>query len=273
MILVIFGFFLVYNFLFAQDIYYHQSFTIASHNSYEIKYANHLEEVLNYVHTIEIDIWDTYSLWRKKKLHEDWYVRHSPFKKGNFNNMNGGFKDYLIFLKNWSQNYPNHPVITVFVDKKQNWKNSNTPNDFDKLLESIFCKNQLFTPNKLLKEFPNLENLRGKFIFVITDATLWNSRSPLNEYLEQRKDSAVAFVAPSIKKEADMFNPPKISNENISKIKFYNMHFKHHELVLKVHEYQKISRVYHCPENQEIIKKLIQLKANFIAINNFRIKI
>ncbi len=273
MIFILLYFFGGFNSLFSQEVGYHQSFAIASHNSYEKKYAKHLEEVLNYVQTIEIDIWDSYSFMRKKNLHGDWYVRHGPFRKGNYNNMAGSFKDYLFFLKDWSQNHPNHSVITVFIDKKQNWKKSKNPEDFDRLLESIFNKNQLFTPNELSKEFPNLQNLKGKFIFVITDATFFNKRSPLNEYLEQRQDSAVAFVAPSIKKEKDLINPPKISNVNISKIKFYNLHFKYHELAFKVHENNGLSRVYHCPDNQEIIKKLIQQKVNFVAVNNFRIKI
>lgn len=266
--------FLGINFLFSQEVNYQQHFTIASHNSYEKKYASNFEEVLNYVQAIEIDIWDSYSLLRKKYLHENWYVRHSPFRKGNFNNLNGSFKDYLVFLKSWSDQNPNHSVITIFIDKKQNWKEANNPEEFDKLIESIFSKNRLYTPKNLVEnEFHSLENLKRKFIFVITDATLFNKEGPLNEYLKQRKDSAIAFVAPSIKKEVDIINPPKISNTYISKIKFYNMHYKYSKLVSKVREYKVLSRVYHCPENYKIIKGLIEKKVNFIAVNNFKIKI
>lgn len=260
--------------LYAQNLSYIHQYTLASHNSYEKKYAQNFEEVLENVQAIEIDIWDSKSLLHTKGLIRDWYVRHSPFKKGNVNNLNGTFKDYLMFLREWSEQNPHHPVITVFVDKKQNWKKFRTPRDFDSLIVSIFSEKQLFTPKHLINtQFPNIDSLKGKFIFVITDATLFNPKKPLNEYLEKQNSHAIAFVAPAIKKESDVLNPPKISKENNIHIKFFNLHYKHHKILSKIKTINGISRVYKCPENQDIIEILIQSKTNFIAVNNFRLEI
>lgn len=260
--------------LYAQNLSYIHQYSLASHNSYEKKYAQNFEEVLENVQAIEIDIWDSKSLFHPKGLKRDWYVRHSPFKKGNVNNLNGSFKDFLVFLKEWSEKKPYHPVITVFVDKKQNWKKSRTPADFDSLIVSIFSEKQLFTPKYTINtQFPSIDSLNGKFIFVITDATFFNPKKPLNEYINQQSFQAIAFVAPAIKKESDILNPPKISKENKIYIQFFNLNYKYHKLLLKIKAINGISRVYRCPENQDIIESLIQNKTNFIAVNHFKLKI
>ena len=56
----------------------------------------------------------------KKRMQQDWFVKHAPDKRGNINCCGGTFQNCLNRIKDWSENNPNHDVITLFIDKKEN---------------------------------------------------------------------------------------------------------------------------------------------------------
>jgi hypothetical protein len=270
-------------------------FSIACHNCYDPQFAINIEDVLPFTTSIEVDIWDSdiYSgaittLFGGKRMDRDWYVKHTAFQEGNRNCCGGTFKDCLTRINNWSIQNPNHDLITIFIDKKENWSNSNEtrkPSDLDQLLLSIFSQDRVFTPSNLLKKnaslkeaalngnWPSLYELKGKVIFVITDATMLLSRNPLEEYLNLRNESAVCFVAPEISTASQITQPLGLSNENSKNVVFYNLKYPNKSLANNIHHFKCLSRVYGAPEpeTKEAFQDMRNNKVNYIALFNFRL--
>lgn len=275
--------------LYSQDSLYNVAYSIACHNCYDPRYAKNIEDVFLYTKTIEIDIWDSYWLsggW--KAMNNNWYVKHDPRDKGNINCCGGTFRDCLERIKAWSDQNANHNVITVFIDKKENWSEPNEtrkPNDLDNLLISIFTKEKIFTPALLLKDkghlkealanynWPAFDSLKGKFIFVITNGTLITSRNPLNEYLTLQKNNSVCFVAPEITNENQIIQPEKFSQENALNVVFYNLQYQNKSLGEKINSLKYISRLYGSPETIESYTDLVKSKINFVALFNYKLLI
>lgn len=276
----------------AQELKYSENYSIACHNCYEPQYASTIEDALSYTNTIEIDIWDSEmffgiaaDIFGAERMEKDWYVRHEVKQRGNFNNCGGTFKKYLEKINKWSNENPGHEVVTVFIDKKENWSGadeSRKPADLDELILSVFDKEKVFTPSALLKgkmnlreaarnNWVSLDSLKGKFVFVITDATFFTSRSPLNEYLDARKNDAVCFAAPEITGVKDIPEPQDISTENADNIIIYNLHYSERKLAEAIHSLSFISRVYGAPETEEAYNELRNLRVNFIAMYNYKL--
>lgn len=79
-----------------------------------------------------------------------WYVRHHPCGE-NYNccTANGGLANCLADVKTWSDKNKYHPVITVFLVKKQAWGNEGeqrSPKDLDELIKSCITEEKLFRP-------------------------------------------------------------------------------------------------------------------------------
>jgi hypothetical protein len=250
-----------------------------------------MEEILNNTTTIEIDIWDNEVASGAlgdvfgNKMDGDWYVKHDALHKGNLSCCGGSLRACLEQLKRWTDKKPTHEVITVFIDKKENWSESGEkrrPADLDDLLLSMFGREDLFIPADLIFNpkgtdrrsrisWPGVEALKGKLIFVITDATSLNARIPLKEYLDTRGPDAVCFVAPRIKAADEILHIPKFSVSNCTDTFFFNLKYDDRAIGPEIHSSYGVSRVYGSPEDRDTIKQLQALKINFIALYNFRL--
>lgn len=273
---------------FPQQVNYNKNYQIACHNCYDPKYEN-ITDVFTSSKAIEIDIWDNFQgsgfFHTGNKMNQDWYVKHTITDKGNVNCCGGSFRDCLTRIKKWSDLNANQDIITVFIDKKENWSDSDEtrkPNDLDFLLLSIFGIEKLFTPSMLLNgqsnlkeatisNWQNLDSLKGKFIFIITNATEITPRNPLNEYLTSQKNNAICFVAPEIKNENEIQNPINFLPENLSNIIFYNIDYTNRNLALKINELNCLSRVFNSPESISTYNELVNDKVNFIVFDNLQI--
>ena len=272
----------------AQEILYNNSYSIACHNCYEKKYSQSLSDALSYTSTLEIDIWDMPLLLNKLgSMDNDWFVKHTYFQKGNNNCFGGSLANCLTEIANWSASNPDHDVITVFLDKKQGWSNrsgTRKPADLDKLITSIFDKEKIFTPANLTRNDANLRtavknhnwiplnDLKGKVVFIITDATLFRPRNAiLNKYLNKRKSAATCFVAPTIKKELEIAKPKGISKSNMTDIIIYNLNFKHIALSETISANNYVNRVFRSPENPNKLHNLPYKKVNFVALYNYKL--
>jgi len=277
-----------------EELKYNENYSLACHNCYETKYTSEIEEVFSYTNTIELDIWDSeifYGFFNDwcggKRMEKDWYIKHTPYENGNANCFKGSFRKSLKRLLRWSNENPGHDVVTVFIDKKENWSNddeSRKPGDLDELILSIFGKEKIYSPAGLLQNknylkkavptnWPSLSALKDKFIFVITDAGFNNNgRNILDEYLDERRNDAVCFVAPRVSGDDEIFDPEGISPRNAKNIVFYNMHYKNRELSRKINSLGFISRVYGSPEDIDAFSELIKRKVNFVAMYNYKLK-
>jgi hypothetical protein len=273
---------------FSQQTLYNNSYSIACHNCYEKKYSKSINEVLSYTSTIELDLWDMPLLFNKSgEMENDWYVKHTLFEKGNENSFGGSLANCLSKIADWSSNNPNHSVLTIFLDKKQAWsgkKGSRKPQDLDKLILSIFGKEKVYTPTDFVGassdlrsavkkyHWVSLNSLKGKIVFIITDATFFKSRNIiLNKYLQKVKDSAVCFVAPTIKKKDEIIHPKGISDDNVSNIIFYNLNFKNSGLCENISSNNYVNRVFRSPETVDLVNNLTEKKVNFVALFNYKL--
>jgi hypothetical protein len=188
----------------ADTLLYSNKYSVACHNCYEKKYSSSLEEALEYTSALELDIWDSqYFIGRKKCLGADWFVKHSLFQKGNKNCANGSLRTCLAEIKEWTGKNPNHDVLTIYIDKKEGWggrKSERKPEDLDNLISSIFPESKIYSPKEVLYDnenlrnsvqtcnWPSTEQLKGKVVFVITDAMLFGRKNKLlNDYLNKRE--------------------------------------------------------------------------------------
>lgn len=272
---------------FSQAVPYNKNYSIACHNCYKKQYAQKIEDVLITTTNIEIDIWD--SRWLSggwKAMNKNWYVKHSLLDKGNNNCCGGSFSDCLKRINAWSDRNPNHTVITVFIDKKENWSEANEarkPNDLDNLLLSIFPKEKIYTPSLYKKNelnlkdastkfnWPSIDSLKGKIIFVITNGTEITSRNVLDEYLTLQKANSICFVAPEIQNENEIWRLPGFSKENSLDVIFFNLSYPFKYLAKKLNKLNYLSREYGSSEIKKSYDELIEVRVNFIAFYNYKI--
>jgi hypothetical protein len=268
---------------------YNNKYSVACHNCYQKKYSSSLEEALAYTSTLELDIWDSqYFVGKKKCSGNDWFVKHSLFQKGNKNCAGGSLSKCLLEIEQWTRKNPEHEVLTIYIDKKEDWgseKSQRRPQDLDNLIASIFPSDKIHSPKEVLQENDNLRNsvqgcnwpstdeLKGKIVFVITDATILTRKNRvLNKYLDRQQNNSLCFVAPRIKKKSEIIKPRGLSDENISNVIFYNLGYKHSGLSSAISSSNYINRVYNSPETLASINALADRKVNFIALHNYKLR-
>lgn len=269
-------------------LFYNNRYSVACHNCYEKKYSSSLEEALQYTSTLELDIWDSrYFIGKKKCPGTDWFVKHSLFQKGNNNCAGGSLRFCLTEIAEWARKNPNHDVLTIYIDKKEGWgsgRSARKPADLDNLIASIFPEGSIYSPKEVLEEndnlrssvqgcnWPSTADLKGKVIFVITDATILTRKNKLlNKYLNKQQNNSLCFVAPRIKKKMEIFEPRGMAKKNVSNIIFYNLAYKNSGLSSTISSSNYINRVYNSPETMATVNALEHKKVNFIALHNYKL--
>jgi hypothetical protein len=269
-------------------LFYNNKYSVACHNCYQKKYSSSLEEALAYTSTLELDIWDSqYFLGKKKYSGTDWFVKHSLFQKGNKNCVGGSLRKCLQEIEDWTKKNPEHEVLTIYIDKKEDWgskRSARKPQDLDDLISSIFPAGNIYSPKEVLQEnenlrnsvhgcnWPSTEELKGKIIFVITDATILTRKNKLlNKYLSNQQNNSLCFVAPLIKKNREILNPRGLSTKNTPNVIFYNLGYKHSGLSSAINSNNYINRVYNSPETLATVHALANKKVNFIALHNYKL--
>lgn len=272
----------------ADTLLYNNKYSIACHNCYEKKYSSSLEEALAYTATIELDIWDSqYFIGKKKCKGTDWFVKHSLFQKGNNNCAGGSLRFCLKEIEEWTRKNPAHDVLTIYIDKKEGWGNSKSnrkPEDLDDLISSVFPADKIYSPRQVLYDNQNLRKsvqtrnwlstneLKGKIIFVITDATLFGKKNKLlNKYLDKQQGKSLCFVAPFVKKQSEILKPKGLSEQNAANVIFYNLRYKNFGLSSVISASNYINRVYNSPETLATVDALEKSKVNFIALRNYKL--
>lgn len=217
---------------------YNQVFSIATHNSYWVKRAYFpepfatgtqqrlLDQLLfENVRGLEIDIHKTR---RKAGM---WSVYHTGRSKNSFFN---SFTDFLKQLQQFNYALPQHEVVTVVIELKEIFENNfdkqHTPEDLDRLLKS-FLGNSLFSPGNLFARcpgkntlcdcvksspevWPSIQELRGKFIFVILGNFHWATigKGGLGWVIYANSTNPLAFPMQS---DFSKFNTGKIGSQKI----------------------------------------------------------
>lgn len=272
----------------SDTLFYNNKYSVACHNCYEKKYSSTLEEALEYTSTLELDIWDSqYFIGKKKCFGTDWFVKHSLFQRGNKNCVGGSLKACLQEIEQWTKKNPDHEVITIYIDKKEGWgsnRSARKPENLDNLISSIFPAGSIYSPKEVLQEnenlrssvqgcrWPSTNDLKGKVIFVLTDATILTRKNMvLNEYLKKQQKNSLCFVAPLIKKKSEIQAPRGMASENRSNVIFYNLRYKNVGLSSAINSKNFINRVYNSPETLATVNAMADRKVNFIALHNYKL--
>lgn len=180
---------------FAQDIPYNKAQFKASHNSYAKKISIWEQITTHKFNAIELDLHTKKFL--KGAPAGDWYVYHHLFDRGSSVRL---LSDALDILVKYQNEFPDHDVLTVFMDMSR-FNKKHSVAMLNKLLEEKLGK-AIYKPSVLIKNckeakylaesvekcgWPTLNQLKGKIIFVLT-------KGELNHYVENSQE-AQAFVA------------------------------------------------------------------------------
>ncbi len=246
-------------------------FQSSVHNAYLTSHS--LFDILKGHSTnIELDIFDVRdaNAWfNKTYLSGDWYVRHdSNDPSENVMCLPDGDHDYLSEcldeIMRFHHYYPNHELITLWLDKKQSWQPEHEcqtgvnspcrrPQDLDALLTQklghhLFSPRHMTEPHQTsLREvaqqghWPTLAELQGKIMVIMTDAKYANNTN-LKGYLDEQRNNAVAFVAP--KMTFGTLDEPSQLHAHKDDIVFYNLDSRHRFLGPEIFQLGRISRTW-----------------------------
>jgi hypothetical protein len=262
----------------------------ACHNCYDLKYSTSISDVLDNVHNIEIDFYDSKNIIfiKKSAVPFHWFVRHDGVNKmGNSNccySSVTGANDLDSCLKDvarWCTKYPHHELITIFFDKKQSWSANHSPTDLDNLILKYFKRELIFKPTDLKASYasirdaakagawPTFGKLKGKVIFSLTGGNFLNPNKTLSQYIAARKDTGLIFMAPEIKREAEIYIHPKgFIQADQPYVVFYNFNIKHSSLACITKREKYISRVFNVKEDKINVDQQ-QSCANYVAVFDY----
>jgi hypothetical protein len=130
----------------------------ASHNSYERSESLFDQLVYHGVHGLELDI---HTGKGSAAPAGDFYVYHADvptFDKTSCSRLS----DCLRVLRAYHDAFPSHEVVTVFIDRKDDWDSATKhgPDDLDALVRSSLDPQTIFEPRDLLRACPGAKTLR-----------------------------------------------------------------------------------------------------------------
>lgn len=142
---------------------------------------------------------------------DDWYVYHVDFP-GLDDSSCSTLRECLREIDTFHREAPDHDVLTVFVDLKDDFAADHAPADLDALLRATL-RGALLEPVDLVARcpqaatmedavagtcaWPALGELRGKVVVVLTGGDLCAEESRLRDYVGVDATRRAAFVAPN----------------------------------------------------------------------------
>jgi mannan-binding protein len=274
---------------FSDTVRYDSVFRKACHNCYETQYAPTLGSAFDSTENIEVDFYDTERGVLFGTKPDYWYVRHD-YCCGNENNCvvdgvgNFALRACLDNIKERSNLDRNHPVYTVFLDKKENWGEDRMPSDLDDLVTSILG-DRLYKPAELkgtvvsLREaakadrWPAMDALRGHILVVLTGGQMvsLDSNKTLAKYVEDRRENAALFVAPDTNSFEDVLDKPDgFDNSTAAWVVFYNIQAGDAYTAQTVYQERYVSRLWGGLEDGEAYGSYVEDCVNFIALYDYK---
>lgn len=235
------------------DLLYNEVRQKSSHNCFQRREGVFDQVVYWRIRSLEVDLHRGKN--ERSPLQRDWWIYHTPFDPDTTVEK---LSDFLTICGGLHFATPDHEVITLFLDLKDEFGSSNhqSGDDLDDLLqthlgESLYSPADLLawantppgaTPAATLQGaiarrggWPTLKELRGKFIVVLTGGGL-------ESYLGQRTpNDCVAFL--SAKVDADKDVPGKRPH-----VVYFNMDGAKVKVAAKVHQQGLVSRAYYIDE-------------------------
>lgn len=183
-----------------------------------------------------------------------WWVYHidAPTQDGS----NCKFlDDCLAAMAAFHQAMPNHEVVTLYVDFKDDWVTGHMPSDFDEHVSDILGRENIAAPAdfiaacdgaKTLREsvtgnckFPSLGSLRGKFIIAGTGGSGCDANSHVSKYGGDKPAERLAFISADLNA-----NCPLEKYDEHPDIVFLNMNYDGRAQAQAVRDKGLIGRIY-----------------------------
>jgi Phosphoinositide phospholipase C, Ca2+-dependent len=219
----------------------------SSHNSFQKQEAILDQMIYHRIRSLELDIHHSKGPdWPITP--QDWYVYHDA--DDDWETTCHRLSDCLDELRSFHDAYPQHEVVTVFLDLKDDWRSGVDPWDLDLRIDDHMPSSMLYRPIDLAWRcgsgslqtaastcgWPFLRDLRGKFIFALT-----GDIDKLDEYVLDGAQALfrTAFVAPKLK-HLDL-----LDDQNHNYAVFFNMETDHQDWAANVGMRHFISRSYY----------------------------
>ena len=195
------------------DVPYDQVVQKSVHNAYA-RFEPLLDQLVYHrVRSVELDIHDSRSGIDAQR--GDWFVYHGdqPFNRDTSCTR---LSDCLGQLAAFHATFPEHEVVTLWVDVKDDFDGMHGPADLDRAITSALGRSNVVTPADVIAAcdrpgvatvrdavtggctFPTLRTLRGKFVVAITGGNACDPTSAVSGYGGDRPRDRAAFLAPSV---------------------------------------------------------------------------
>lgn len=239
---------------------YNEWVDVACHNCY-IKGVSRFSEAFRHTRTFEIDITDRpVNTGGAKPVGEagrrEWYVRHDDNDKRNDNqnrcgpeknqstDLRGCLRDIKHFMDPDSMRLA--PVLTLYLDLKfTGWGGKTGPQDLDTMILNALGPDRVIRPAEILPpgdftmadsarkgRWLQLRHMRGRIVVVLTGGTgmggeillnrITSANQILSDYVEARRNRAVAFVAAEVLTGGNVRDVPGFTPEMEPYVVFYN---------------------------------------------------
>ena len=231
-----------------EDLRYNEVRQTSSHNAFQRSEGIYDQVLYWRIRSLEIDLHRGKP--GRKALKRDWYVYHLAFIDPD--TTVDRFSGFLQICRGIQRAIPQHEVITVFLDIKDRFHTTASASKsavvFDRLLVEALGEDHIYRPQDLLgrepgaaslqaavaaQGWPTLEELRGKFLFVLTGGA-----DELATYASSgTANRRVAFLSTAMSRASDVPGEPHIV--------FYNMNGERVRFAKNVHEAGLVSRAYY----------------------------
>jgi Phosphoinositide phospholipase C, Ca2+-dependent len=245
------------------------------HNAYERSEPLFDQLAFHRARSIEIDIHNDKR--GDPDLAQNWYVYHIDLPTLRDTSCKT-FADCLEQIRAFQRAQPNHELITLLVDLKDNWRGTQSPEGLDTLLRQAFGS-QLLSPADMLAckgkaaptlrgaitecGFPKLAEVRGKIMPVLTGGTACGTNTKLAIYANGL--NRAGFVAPEVDASCTLTNYTALGN-----ILFFNTDLKGATLVPQARNAGFLTRIYGGGaggglDSQSDFREASMLGAHFLA--------
>ena len=195
------------------EIRYNQVRQKSSHNSFQREEGIYDQMLYWRLRSLEFDLHNDKGM--SQNLTGNWYIYHTAVVDDG--TTVDKLSDLMTILQGFDRAVPDHEITTVFLDLKDSFDDTHTPEQLDNLLINALGTNKILRPHDVATSnnlqagiagsgWPRLESQRGKFVFVLTGGSLTEEGSKLNDYVGDGNDAhaRACFIAPKISTVADI---------------------------------------------------------------------
>ena len=195
-------------------------FQTSSHNTYDSRATKDISNITDIFHegiySLELDLYYSGGAWKVSHW-GIWDTDRCQKDRPAPNNF--GLRACLSDLKDYHDEHPNHPLITVFLEPKASLGNANVASSLEKVIKDTIGVQNIFLPANLKgdssslryaiqtdgKKWPRTFEVQGKFMFVLLEGALpstydWNFVT----YLSVGLQNPAIFVCPDAKDTSDL---------------------------------------------------------------------